>query len=158
CSLVQVNPKADATIWHDGSKNKDMKFVVRSCRFDGGEGVNSWILARHHHDAQFYLLDCSFSKTMSNLPPKRVIYPIGGGKPSASYLNRNRDLDSSNLWGERCYFYHCHKTGGDYPWHADNLSSATGSPPADEMTPAWTFAGKWDPEKKDGPGIKNFTE
>lgn len=158
CTLRQVNPKADATIWHDGSKDRDMKFVLRNCRFDGADGVDSWVLARHHHDAQFYLLDCTFSKTLSNLPPKRVIYPLNHGKPSEADTKRNRNLDASNLWGERAYYHNCHCEGGDYDWFSDNLSSAPNSPKPDQVTAAWTFAGKWDPERRSGPTIHKVAQ
>jgi len=158
CTLHQVNPKADATIWHDGARDRDMKLVLRNCRFDGAGDMPSWILARHHHDAQFYLLDCNFSKTLSNRPPLRVIYPLNHGEPSEADKKRNHDLDSSNIWGERAYFYNCHREGGDYAWHRDNLSSATNSPAAAQITVAWTFKGKWDPERRDGPTIKKVTE
>jgi pectinesterase len=47
CTFYEM--KATAAVWHDGSKDKDMKFVLRDCRFDGAEG---WNLARHHHDAR----------------------------------------------------------------------------------------------------------
>ena len=158
CTLHQVNPKADATVWHDGSRNVDMKFVLRNCRFDGVGEMPSWILARHHHDAQFYFLDCNFSKTLSNRPPQRVIYPLDHGQPSEVDTRRNHDLDASNIWGERAYFYNCHRDGGDYPWHHDNLSSATNSPSAQQITAVWTFAGKWDPERHDGPVIRKVSQ
>ncbi len=151
CTFYQVNPGASAAIWHDGSKNQDMKFVLRNCRFDGVEG---WILARHHHDAQFFLLDCKFSAAMRDLQPKRVIYPIGNKTQTQADIQRNRELDKSNLWGERTYFYNCHRDGGDYPWHTDNITSASGSPKPDQITAAWTFAGTWDPERSDGPVIE----
>lgn len=158
CTLHQVNPRADATIWHDGYKDKDMKFVLRNCRFDGGEGVGSWILARHHRDAQFFLLDCRFSSTLGNRPPQRVIYPINGSQPSAADIKRNHDLDAVNIWGERAYFYSCHRDGGDYSWHKDNLFSAPGSPKPEQITAAWTFDGSWNPEQRDGPIIENVEE
>jgi pectinesterase len=146
CTFHEVNPKAHAAIWHDGSKDKDMKFVLHNCRFDG---VDNWILARHHHDAQFFLLDCTFSKTMTNLAPYRVIYPITGDKPSDTDAKKNHDLDASNIWGERAYFYNCHRDGGDYAWHTNNLSVAP-----EQITAAWTFAGKWNPERKAGPMVQ----
>ncbi|HTS17251.1 MAG TPA: pectinesterase family protein [Verrucomicrobiae bacterium] len=158
CTLHQVNPKADATIWHDGYKDKDMKFVVRNCRFDGAAGVNSWILARHHRDAQFFLLDCAFSGTMSNRPLQRVIYPISGARPTEADIKRNHDLDAQNIWGERAYFYNCHREGGDYSWHTNNLSSAPGSPKPEQITAAWTFAGTWDPERSTGPVIQKVEQ
>ena len=158
CTLHQVNPKADATIWHDGGKDADMKFVLRNCRFDGVGDMPSWILARHHHDAQFFLLDCNFSKALSNRPPLRVIYPLNHGQPGEADKKRNSDLDASNVWGERAYFYNCHRDGGDYPWHEDNLSSAPNLPTPEQITAAWTFAGKWDPEQHAGPTIQKVIQ
>jgi pectinesterase len=148
--IYEVNPNASAALWHDGSRDRDMKFVLRSCRFDG---VDGWRFARHHADAQFFLLDCTFSAAMRDLAPYRVVYPTNGGLPTDADKKRNRELDPVNQWGERSYFYNCHRTGGDYPWHADNLSSVTGAPSPAQITAKWTFAGKWDPENKSGPVI-----
>jgi acetyl esterase/lipase len=149
-TITQVNPGATAAIWHDGSRARDMKFVLRDCRFDGPP---EWILARHHVDAQFYLLDARFSATMRDRAPYRVIYPLGDKTPTEADVARNRDLDTKNLWGERFYFWNCHRDGGDYTWHADNLATADGSPPPERITPAWTFAATWDPERVDAPRI-----
>ena len=146
CNIYEVNPAAHAAIWHDGSKDKDMKFVLRNCRFDG---VENWILARHHRDAQFFLLDCAFSKTMTNRVPYRVVYPIDGDKPSDADAKRNKDLDASNQWGERAYFFNCHRDGGDYTWFTNSLPVAP-----EQVTATWTFAGRWDPERRDGPVIQ----
>ena len=143
--------KNTAAVWHDGSRDKDMKFVLRDCRLDG---TNGWNLARHHHDAQFFFLDCRFSKTMIDQPPFRVIYPLDGGTPGASDIARNAELDKSNLWGERSYFYDCHRDGGDYRWFVDNLAAAPGAPKPKQITAAWTFAGSWNPERTSGPVIQ----
>jgi len=117
-----------ASIWHDGSANRDEKFVMRYCRFDG---VPGFPLGRHHRDAQFYLLDCVFSRNMADRP----IYA---------------PLNSPNLvpwaWGVRHYFYNCHREGGDYAWFEDNLSSAEGFPIPSEVDAAWSFGGRWNPE------------
>ena len=149
CTFYEM--KATTAVWHDGSRDKDMKFVLRDCRFDG---TNGWNLARHHHDAQFYFLECRFSKTMIDQPPFRVIYPLDGGSPSASDIARNKELDKSNLWGERSYFYHCCRDGGNYGWFADNLATAPGAPKPEQITAAWTFAGTWNPENTSGPVIQ----
>ena len=141
CSFFAV--KTTAATWHDGSKDKEMKFVLRDCTFDGAE---PFFLGRHHLDAQFYFLDCSFAKTMSNRPIFRVTYPDNP--------KRTAELDKSNLWGERAYYYHCHREGGDYAWFSDNLASAPGNPAPGQITAAWTFGGKWDPEQTEGPGIE----
>lgn len=148
CSFYEM--KNTAAVWHDGSKGKDMKFVMRDCKFDG---TNGWVLARHHLDAQFYWLDCTFAKTMADRVPRRVIYPLNGGSPSDADKKKNAENDQRNLWGERSYFWECHRDGGDFAWHANNLVTAEGAPAAEQINAAWTFAGKWDPETKSDPVI-----
>jgi pectinesterase len=151
CSFFEM--KATAAVWHDGRVDADMKFVLRHCRFDGVEG---WNLARHHRDAQFFFLDCAFSKTMIDRAPFRVIYPLNGAAPSEADRRRNQELDKDNRWGERSYFFNCHRDGGDYAWHTNNLSAAPGAPEPGGITAAWTFAGKWDPEQAIGPVIRKL--
>ena len=115
-----------AAIWHDGSKVKDAKTVLVNCRFRGDNGFK---LGRYHRDAQFYLVNCSFPQNMADAP---------------IYLNPS---NPQNLiqWGQRVYYFNCHRTGGDYAWHADNLNAALGSPTASQINIAWTFAGNWNP-------------
>lgn len=115
-----------ASIWHDGSKDRSQKLVIRHSRFDG---VPGFPLGRYHHDAQFFLIGCRFAATMADRP----IYPAG--KPE------HPD------WPERSYFHDCHRDGGDYAWFADNLDQAEGAPRPEDVTPAWTFGGRWDPEE-----------
>ncbi len=116
-----------ASIWHDGSTDKDQKFVIRYSIFDG---VPGFPLGRHHRDAALYLLDCIFSRSMADRP---IYLP-----------------DSPNsrpwIWGARHYFFNCHREGGDYDWFMDNLAEAEGAPSADIIDANWTFGGKWDPE------------
>ncbi len=152
-TITQVDPRASAAVWHDGSLDPDMKFVLRACRFDGPP---EWLLGRWHHDAQFYLLNCAFSHAMRDRAPYRVFYPTNGGPPSEADVRRNHDLDASNRWGSRVYFFKCHRAGGDYAWFQDNLASAPGAPRPEEITAAWTFAGSWDPERTDRPVIKKI--
>ena len=153
CTFYEM--KNTAAIWHDGSKDRDMKFVLRDCRFDGAEG---WNLARHHHDAQFYFLDCQFSRTMIDRPPFRVIYPLDGGQPSTNDIQRYKDLDKSNIWGERSYYYHCHRDRGDYAWFADNLATAPSAPKPEQINAAWTFSNTWNPEDRTGAAITKITK
>lgn len=148
CTFYET--KNTAAVWHDGKADKDMKFVLRNCKFDGVQG---WNLARHHLDAQFYFLECAFSKTMIDRAPFRVIYPLDGSVAKPEDIKKNADLDKNNQWGERAYFYDCHRDGGDYDWMKDNLASATDSPTPEQVTALWTFAGKWDPERTSGPSI-----
>jgi pectinesterase len=129
CSLFEVI--RHAALWHDGRKDHDMKFVIRNCKFDG---VKDFFLGRRHHDAQFYLLDCTFSDNMSDEYIFRQTYPY---EPLQNAVN---------LWGDRAWYHNCHRPAGDYPWHKNNLRSAPGSPKPEDITPAWTFGGRWDPE------------
>ncbi len=117
-----------AAIWHDGSKIKDSKTVLKNCVFRGDDGFK---LGRYHRDAQFYLLNCSFAKNMADAPV---------------YLNPSNPQNVIQ-WGERVYYFNCHREGKDYTWYADNLEKASGSPKAEEISIAWTFAGKWQPSE-----------
>ena len=113
-----------ASIWHDGSKNKDQKLVIRLSRFDG---VPGFALGRNHRDAQFYLLDAQFSSNMAD----RAIYPSPAPDP--------------RQWGERYYYSNAHRDGGELAWFADNLASAENSPHDEDITASWAFGGRWDP-------------
>jgi pectinesterase len=114
-----------AAIWHDGRCWKDYKLVITDSEFDG---VPGWQLGRYHNDAQLYLLRCRFSASLADTP----IFQASKDKTSLK-------------WGERVYFHDCHREGGDYPWHRDNLASAEGAPKPEDITPAWTFGTRWDP-------------
>ncbi|MAT71718.1 MAG: hypothetical protein CMJ58_19600 [Planctomycetaceae bacterium] len=128
-----------AAIWHDGHLDPNMKFVLRDCQFDG---VQDWWLGRNHYPSQFYLLDCQFSATMADRP-------IGVVKDISSLAPAEQALY------ERKYFHNCHRDGDNFPWYADNLSEAAGAPTPDEITPAWTFDGRWDPESTAAPTIES---
>lgn len=125
--------KQTASIWHAGGYNKNQKFVLINCSFDGVKGFE---LGRHHYEAQFYLLNCNFSKNMADKPIYRVTYP--------DHPEKDRPFN----WGERDYYYNCHRSGGDFKWFGNNLSAASGSPKPSEVTASWTFDGKWNPESK----------
>jgi pectinesterase len=113
-----------AAIWHDGSGNADYKTVLKNCRFDGYKGFK---LGRFHKDAQFYLIDCTFSENMSDTD----IYQV-------STTNKLQ-------WGRRVYYANSHRNGGDFSWHKDNLSSTPGALKASDISLDWVFNGKWKP-------------
>ena len=115
-----------AAIWHDGSKDRDHRFVVRSSLFDGDPGFP---LGRNTRDGQFYRLDCAFSDAMADEPITQ---------PSAP---------ETYAWEPRAFFHGCRGDGGDRAWWADSLQRADFSPAPEEITPAWTFCGQWDPEE-----------
>jgi pectinesterase len=119
-----------AAIWHDGSGGEDHKTVLKNCKFDGYEGFN---LGRYHRDAQFYLINCQFSKNMAD----KDIYQAASGNQLA--------------WGRRVYYYNCHREGGDFAWFGNNLEKAAGSPSVDQVTVDWVFKNRWHPvEEKSG--------
>lgn len=112
-----------ASIWHDGSGSEEQKFVIKNSYFDG---VKGFPLGRFHRDAQFFLIDCTFSKNMAD---KRIFFA-----PS--------DPLRILSWGEnRIYFYNCRGEGKDYSWHKDNLVFDPGT-----ITAEWIFNKKWDPK------------
>jgi hypothetical protein len=115
----------EAAIWHDGSGSRDSKTVLRHCTFSGDDGFK---LGRFHREAQFYLVDCKFPANMADAD---IFYAPSGPGP--------------RLWGRRVYYASCHRQGGDYAWHRDNLSTAEGAPKPKDLTPAWTFGGRWNP-------------
>jgi pectinesterase len=114
-----------ASIWHDGSKSKDQKFVIRRSSFDG---VPGFPLGRNNRDGQFYLLDNRFSSNMADRPIYRP-------SPEETYQ-----------WPARNYYANNRRETGNYGWFADNLEQAEGRPRKRDITPRWTFQGHWDPE------------
>jgi pectinesterase len=111
-----------ASIWHDGSKYEDSKTVLKHCTFKGFEGFK---LGRYHRDAQFYLIDCSFAKEMADTNIYRV------------------KTNNTIQWGDRIYYYNCHKDGGDYKWFENNLDKAKGNPIAANIDAVWVFGDRW---------------
>lgn len=134
CTFICHNK--EAAIWHDGSKNKDSKTVLVNCQFKGNEGFG---LGRYHRDAQFYLFNCSFSKEMAN----------------ADIFQRAATPPNILQWGKRVYYYNCHRDGGDYAWHQDNLPIALSNT---LITNSWPFDGQWQPDEPANlMQIKTFT-
>jgi pectinesterase len=120
--------KPSASIWHDGSYDRSQKFVIANSSFDG---VSGFPLGRNHLDAQIYLLNCVFSANMAD----RAFY-----RPPSS--------PREWVWGDRHYYFGCHRDGGDYGWFKDNLETAQGSPVRGDIDATWTFDGRWDPESQ----------
>lgn len=115
---------SDAAIWHDGTGNERAKTVLKNCTFDGDPG---FILGRHHRDAQFFLIDCKFSKNLADKP----IYQVR--------------KDTALMWGTRANYYNCHRDGGDFSWFANNIDKAT----AENLTAKNTLSERWENFDKD---------
>ena len=124
CTFICHNK--EAAIWHDGSKNKSEKTVLKNCNFVGDEGFK---LGRYHLDAQFFLINCHFAKEMADAP----IYQAASSK--------------GVKWGKRTYYYNCHHAGGDYDWIKNNLDEAENPPSPQMITAIWAFDNQWNPEK-----------
>ncbi|MEZ4883991.1 MAG: pectinesterase family protein [Chitinophagales bacterium] len=122
--------KQTAALWHAGGVNENQKFVVKNSSFDGVKGFQ---LGRHHYDAQFYLINCSYSENMSEKSIYRVTYP---DEP---------ERDRPYLWGERKYFFGSKKEGETFEWLSDNVQNV------DTLTAKWTFDNRWDPENTTPP-------
>lgn len=119
-----------AMIWHDGRGNFDKKLVITDSHFDSKSPV---VLGRYHHDAQFFLVNCTMTE-------KIIDKPIG-------YAYSDKVLDPCP-WGQRVYMFNVKRSGGNFSWMENNLEKAKGSPKPEEITPLWTFGGLWDPEAK----------
>ena len=109
-----------AAIWHDGSRYEDSKTVLLNCTFKGYDG---FLLGRYHRDAQFYLINCLFADNMKDAPIYRVA------------------TTNSIQWGERIYYYNCHRKAGDYTWFNNNISKAL----AQNINAKWVFGERWNP-------------
>jgi PelA/Pel-15E family pectate lyase len=124
CSFICHNN--NAAIWHDGSNYQTSKTVLLNCSFTGDDGYK---LGRFHKDAQFYLLNCNFSKNMAD---------------ADIYLVPSKDPKDTLKWGRRVYYYNCKKSGGDYAWYKNNLPADFG---INEFNVAWVYDYKWNPLK-----------
>ena len=125
CTFI-TNVSSAATIWHDASKNRNMKSVFRNCSF---KGDIPYYLGRYHHEANFYLLNCRFDKNLRDQP----IFKAATAKPM--------------FWDSQAYYYNCSTEGKKFHWLKDNLDTAPGKPSNETITALWTFEGKWDPVK-----------
>lgn len=133
--------KKTASIWHAGGDNINQKFVIVNSHFNGIKGFE---LGRHHYEAQFYLIDCTFSDSMSTRPIYRVTYP------------NDPERDRPFNWGSR-YYFQDNKSNLDLEWNKNNLASASNSPTKTQITPKWTFDGMWDPESKEEVKIVSYS-
>jgi pectinesterase len=119
-----------AMIWHDGRGGYDKKLVITDSHFDSKGPV---VLGRYHHDAQFYLLNCTMTDKIIDQPIR--------------YAYTDKVLDSCP-WRQRVYMYNVKREGGNFKWMENNLKDAKGSPKPNEINARWTFSGAWDPEAK----------
>lgn len=119
-----------ALIWHDGRGDKSKKLVITESDFDSKRPAP---LGRYHHDSKFFLLHCNFSERILD--------------SNIKYAYTDKVLDPCP-WGQRVYFFDCHREGGDSGWLADNLDASDEAPEFHGVTAKWTFDEKWDPEKR----------
>ena len=126
-----------AILWHDGKADITNKFVVTDSEFDA---IKPTPLGRYHHDSQFYLINCHLSKNI-------IDEDIDHAYKKEPHLAKGKTIDPCP-WGHRVYYHGCTRDGGHSGWLNDNLHMAAGQPALSDITPQWTFSGKWDPEKR----------
>jgi pectinesterase len=121
-NCVFITHGGTAAIWHDGSAHESSKTVLINCRFDGYDGFK---LGRYHRDAQFFLVNCVFAKTMKDAD----IYLV----PTANKIQ----------WGKRIFYYNCRREGGnDFDWYKNNLPASVSEK---DITVHWVFGNRWNP-------------
>ncbi|MGF2410815.1 MAG: pectate lyase [Ferruginibacter sp.] len=133
CTFICHNN--NAAIWHDGSDVKTSKTVLLNCSFTGDDGFK---LGRYHKDAQFYLLNCNFSKNMAD---------------AEIYLVPAKDAKDTLKWGKRVYYYNCKRSGKDFGWYKNNLPADFG---INEFNVAWVYDYKWNPVKSETKTIETI--
>jgi len=117
-----ISHSGTAAIWHDGSGNPDATSVLVRCTF---KGFDQFLLGRYHREAQFFLINCTFGHNMRD----SSIYLV----PTANPIQ----------WGERIYFYGCHREKGkDFDWFANHLPIGIESK---DITVQWVFGKRWNP-------------
>ena len=119
-----------AIIWHDGRGDKHQKLVIKDSWFDAKRPTP---LGRYHHDSQFFLMNCRLSSQILD--------------QNISYAYTDKVLDPCP-WGQRAYYYNCHREGGDSGWLKNNLEKSEEKPDFHGVTALWTFNNKWDPENR----------
>ncbi len=140
-STINSHGRRTVTLFHDGQVAPEEKLVLRRCSF-GGEGPFG--MGSFFTEAAFYLIDCSFSSMLqADLPIFR----------SHEGPDGKRETTTEGL---RIYF--SGSRGPDYSWLADSLGQADGAPTPDQVTAAWTFGGRWDPERRDRPHVIDVGE
>ncbi len=119
-----------AIIWHDGRGDKHQKLVIKDSWFDAKRPTP---LGRYHHDSQFFLMNCRLSSQILD--------------QNISYAYIDKVLDPCP-WGQRAYYYNCHREGGDSGWLKNNIEKSEEKPDFHGVTALWTFNNKWDPENR----------
>ena len=121
------NHKQSATLWHDGELNQDQKLVVNNSHFDG---IDNFWLGRHHYDAQFYVMNSTFSKNMADKAIFKKIY-------------NDKNKIRANLYGNR-YFFFNNNSKVSFPWTADNFYPYK-THLKNQTLEQWVFNGRWQP-------------
>jgi len=133
--------KNTATLWHAGVDDPNKKFVLNNCSFSG---VANYQLGRHHYEAAFYLINCTFAKGLADQPIYFMDYPENPKKARPYF------------WKDRYYFSGCKGDGFMYSWFEDNFIEKNIEVMPEKVTPLWTFNNKWNPENEELPQVVNI--
>ena len=119
-----------AMIWHDGRGDKTKRLVITCSDFDAASPT---ILGRYHHDSKFFIVNCHMSENVLNR--------------NIQYAYSDKVLDPCP-WGERIYYFGCHREGGHGTWLDDNMLTSEEHAYYHTCTARWTFNNQWDPEQR----------
>lgn len=128
--------EAIASIWHARITDESQKMLIKNSEFDG---VTHFFLGRHHHDAQFYLINCRFSERLAD----KAIY-------RKTYVN-NPPKNKADIFGDSYKYMNCSKEGETYAWLKDKMDAGDYAPSS--FTACWTFNKMWDPESIEPPQL-----
>lgn len=123
--------KETAALWHAAVINQNQKLVVENCSIDGVKGFN---LARHHYEAQFFFMNCTFSDNMSDNPIEYVVPKDTNGIVRPYFM------------GDRNYFFNCKKKESKSNWFTNNLNQWPDNIKPSELDAFRTFDYQWNPE------------
>lgn len=122
------NKKHSATIWHDGQLDQQQKLVINDSKFDG---ISGFWLGRHHYDAQFYLINSTFSENMADKAIFKKTY-------------QDTTKIRPNLWGDRYFFYN-NQSAQSFSWLANNFNIKDIPELNNHGLESWVFSEQWFP-------------
>jgi len=138
-SVLEVLGPVTNALFNEGTVDERQKFVLQRCTL---ESKVPFGLGSNFRDAAWYFIDCRFPATLRT-DGKIFI--------AQSDVKNPQPVEKMFKWAtDRVYF--SGSRGPEYPWLRDNLEKSEAKR-AGEITAAWTFSGRWDPENAAPPRV-----
>jgi pectinesterase len=142
-SLLECLASVSNALFNEGMQDERQKFVLHRCSIISKVPFG---LGSNFRDAAWYFVDCQFPDT---LKPDGMIFV------AQSNATKPQPASAMFKWAtDRVYF--ANSKGPAYPWLKDNIEKSPAKNAA-EVTAAWTFSGKWDPESIVPPAVEAIT-